>query len=197
MPGGGKGGGGSSTVTVHNDPITVDADSTVEVKGLDNIKLTLAPTPLKTESRQEIVVAQPFKTETKLDTTSKIDTTSSLTSDSKNAMAVDLKPVALDVCLKSATTLPQGQICQPFSFHLGFTWFGMETFGVNFGGETRTVFQDLPKKPMVDWPAQQNVPVGGQHEHHHTPHDAAKTASSSAAGSFTAGGERGLRVRIK
>jgi len=198
MPGGGKGGGGSSTVTVHNDPITVDADSTVEVKGLDNIKLTLAPTPLKTESRQELVVAQPFKTEAKLDTTSKIDTTSSLTSDSKNAMAVDLKPVALDVCLKSATTLPQGEICQPFSLHLGFTWFGMEMFGVNFGGETRMVFQDLPKKPVVEWPAQQNVPAGGQHKHHHHSHaDGSTPAPSGASGSFTGTSQRGLRVRIK
>jgi hypothetical protein len=47
MPGGGKG-GANSTVTVHNGPVTVDADSTVEVKGLNDIKVTLAPTPLKT-----------------------------------------------------------------------------------------------------------------------------------------------------
>jgi len=156
MPGGGKGGGGSSTVNVNNGPISVDADSTVEVKGLDNIKLTLAPTPLKTESRQELVVAQPFKTESKLDTTSKIDTTSDITSDSKNAMSIDLQPVALDVCVKTASSLPQGQICQPFSFHLGFTWFGLETFGHG--------------------PASSGPPDSG---------------------SFPAGRDRGLRVRIK
>jgi hypothetical protein len=188
MPGGGgKGGGGSSsTVNVNNGPISVDADSTVELKGLDNIKLTLAPTPLKTESRQELVVAQPFKTENKLDTTADI------TSDSKNAMSIDLQPVALDVCVKTASTLPQGQISQPFSFHLGFTWFGLEMFGVNFGGESRVVMQDLPKKPSIEWPAQQHGASGSHHTH-------ARPASGGSAGggSAPAGRERGLRVRIK
>jgi hypothetical protein len=186
MPGGGKG-GGDSTVTVNNGPITVDADSTVEVKGLDNIKLTLEPTPLKTESTQTLLVPQPVK----LDTTSKIDTTSDITSDSKNAMSIDLKPVALDVCLNTSSNLPQGQICQPFSFHLGFTWFGMEMFGVNFGGESRIVMQDLPKKPSIDWPAQHNAPAGAHHGHD----DA--TAGARGHGAFPGASDRGLRVKIK
>jgi len=176
MPGGGKG-GGSSTVTVNNGPVTVDADSTVEIKGLDDIKLTLQPTPLKTESKQELVLPQPFKTE------SKLDTTSDVTSDSKSAMAIDLKPVALDVCLNTSSKLPQGQICQPFSFHVGLTLFGMEYFGVNFGGESRIVMQDLPKKPAVDWPAQQNAPA--------PPHTPMRDHSVLGAS------DRGLRVRIK
>jgi len=196
MPGGGKGGGSSSTVTVHNGPVTVDADSTVEVKGLDNIKLTLQPTPLKSESRQELILPQPFKTESK--TESKIDTTSGITSDSKNAMSIDLKPVALDVCLKTSSELPHGQVCQPFSFHLGVTWFGMETFGLNFGGESRIVMQDLPKKPAIDWPAQQNA--AAPHDHHrsppHDPYGGAKAAPSSGGGP-SGGQNRGLRVRIK
>jgi hypothetical protein len=176
MPGGGKG-GSSSTVTVNNGPVTVDADSTVEIKGLDDIKLTLQPTPLKTESKQELVLPQPFKTE------SKLDTTSDVTSDSKSAMAIDLKPVALDVCLNTSSKLPQGQICQPFSFHVGLTLFGMEYFGVNFGGESRIVMQDLPKKPAVDWPAQQNAPA--------PPHTPMRDHSVPGAS------DRGLRVRIK
>ena len=72
-------------------------------------------------------------------------------------MSVDLKPVALDVCLNSSSKLPQGEIHQPFSYHLGLTWMGMEFFGVNFGGDSRTVMQDLPKKPSIEWPAQQNA----------------------------------------
>jgi hypothetical protein len=191
MPGGGKGGGGSSTVNVHNDPVTVDADSTVEVKGLDNIKLTLQPTPLKTESKQELILPQPFKTESKNDTTSKIDTTSGITSDSRNAMSIDLKPVALDVCLNTSSKLPQGQICQPFSFHLGLTWFGMETFGLTFGGESRIVMQDLPKRPAVDWPAQQNATAEYSRPHH----TADSTSPSRGANEPSSGG--GLRVRIK
>jgi hypothetical protein len=181
MPGGGKG-GSSSTVTVNNGPVTVDADSTVEIKGLDDIKLTLAPTPLKTESKQELILPQPFKTE------SKLDTKSDVTSDSKSAMVVDLKPIALDVCLNTSSKLPQGEICQPFSYHVGLTLFGMEYFGMNFGGESRVVMRDLPKKPAVDWPAQQNVAPQSPH--------AGSTAAAPGHGG-PAAGERGLRVRIK
>src|SRR5215203_4725745 len=103
MPGGGKGGGASSTVTVHNGPIAVDSDSTVEVVGLNDIKVTarLEPTPLKTESKQELILPQPLKSETRLDTKSE--------SDSRNALSVDLKPVAMDLCLNTSSSLPKGQ----------------------------------------------------------------------------------------
>ncbi len=171
MPGGGKGGGSStSTVTVNNGPISVDADSTVDIVGLDDIKVTarLEPTPLKTESLQ------------KVDGT--LQTKSDLTSDSKNAVSVDLKPVALDVCL--ASKLPHGEIDQPFSWHVGLTWFGLEVFGVSFGGESRVVLKDFPRKPAVEWPAQQNAapPPGPEPR----PDD-----------SFPPARERGLRIRIK
>ena len=176
MPGGGKG-GASSTVTVNNGPVTVDADSTVEIVGLNDIKVTarLEPTPLKTESKQEFILPQPLKSETRFDTKSE--------SDSRNALSVDLKPVAMDVCLNTSSSLPKGQICQPFNFHVGMTWFGMEFFGLNFGGETRTVLQDLPKKPAIDWPAQQNATPTGE------PNTARGTSGVSAS-------SRGVRVRI-
>ena len=133
--------------------------------------------PLKTESKQELILPQPLKTETKLDTKSDI------TSDSKNAIAVDLKPVAMDVCLNTSTQLPHGQISNPFSLHLGLTWMGVEFFGLNLGGESRTILQDLPKKPSIDWPAQQNAGPSGGHGHHHDTPPAAR--------------DHGLRVRIK
>jgi hypothetical protein len=64
------------------------------------------------------------------------------------------------------------------------TFFGIEFFGLNFGGESRTVMQDLPKKPAVAWPAQQN---------------AAAPASPGRHPDTASGGDRGggLRVRIK
>ncbi len=182
MPGGGGKGGASSTVNVTNGPITVDSDSTVEVVGLDkiNVTATLQPSPLKTESRQELVLPQPLKTE------SALDTKSNITSDSTSALSVDLKPVALDVCLNTSSTLPHGQIHQPFNYHVGLTWFGIEFFGVNFGGDSRIILEDLPKKPAIDWPAQQNAPT-------HTP------VASPAPASHTSppAGSPGLRVRIK
>jgi hypothetical protein len=73
----------------------------------------------------------------------------------------------------------------------------METFGLNFGGESRIVMQDLPKKPAIDWPAQQNAAA---HDHHHYSHDdshrGAKPSPSSGGGP-SGGQDRGLRVRIK
>ena len=68
---GGK--GASSTVTVHNGPVTVDADSTVEVLGLNAIKLTLA---LYTETQSfgtpapvELIVPIPVLARTNVITT--------------------------------------------------------------------------------------------------------------------------------
>lgn len=189
MPGGGGKGGGSSssTVTVNNGPISVDSDSTVEIAGLDDIKVTaVVPQPIRTESRQELIVPQPVRTESKnesqnnsrLDTKSEVDLDVDV--DSTSALAIDLKPVALDVCMTSSTKLPQGRICQPFNVHFGLTWFGMEVFGFNFAGESRMVLEDLPKRPAVDWPAQQNAAPPVQR------HDEVPAAQS-----------RGLRVRIK
>ena len=193
MPGGGKG-GASSTVTVHNGPVTVDSDSTVEVIGLNDIKVTakLEPTPLKTESKQELILPQPLKSETRLDTKSE--------SDSRNALSVDLKPVVMDLCLNTSSALPQGQICQPFNFHLGLTWFGMEFFGLNFGGESRTVLQDLPKRASVEWPAQQNAAPAGSQPDPAGPASrgpAYTSAGPASRGPAYTSGSGGLRVRIK
>jgi hypothetical protein len=174
---GGKGGGSSSTVHVHNGPVTVDSDSTVSVVGLDKIGVTAKIEPIKTESKQELVLPQPLKTE------SKLETTSGLTSDAKNAISVDLKPVAVDLCLNTSSKLPHGQIHQPFSYHVGWTLFGIEMFGVNYGGESKVILQDLPKKPVVDWPAQQNAPASGNPPH-------GEGASPAIHG-------KGLRVRVK
>ena len=171
---GGKGGGGStSTVNVNSGPVHVDSDSTVDVVGLDNISVTAKLEPVKIESKQELVLPQPLKTDSRLE------------SDSKNAIAVDLKPVALDVCLNSSTKLPQGEINQPFSYHVGWTLFGVEMLGVNFGGESRVILKELPKKPAMDWPAQQNAegPASGARPH-------PEGASQALEG-------RGLRVRVK
>ena len=96
MPGGGGKGGGStsSTVTVNNGPI--DVDSTVELRGLDDIGLTAKIDPI--ELKEELRIPEPIVT--KSDSTSKSDLTtkSDVTSDSRNALSVDLRPVVLDVC---------------------------------------------------------------------------------------------------
>ena len=181
MPGGGKG-GSSSTVNVTNGPITVDSDSTVAVNGLDKIGLTAKIEPLAIETT--IKIPDPIVTKSSSDSKSDITTKSDVASDSKNAIAVDLKPVVLDVCSTTSTKLPQGEIVQPFHLHFGVTMFGMEMLGFNLAGEQRTVMKKLPRKPAVEWPAQRNA---------HTPPRAPDVAPASA----TAGRAGGLRIRIK
>ena len=181
MPGGGKG-GSSSTVNVTNGPITVDSDSTVAVNGLDKIGLTAKIEPLAIETT--IKIPDPIVTKSSSDSKSDITTKSDVASDSKNAIAVDLKPVVLDVCSTTSAKLPQGEIVQPFHLHFGVTMFGMEMLGFNLAGEQRTVMKKLPRKPAVEWPAQRNA---------HTPPRAPDVAPASA----TAGRAGGLRIRIK
>ncbi len=187
MPGGGKG-GSSSTVTVNNGPITVDSDSTVAVNGLDNIGLTAKIEPLAIESTikvpDPIVTRSSSDSKSEITTKSDINTKSDIASDSRNAIAVDLKPVVLDVCSTTSTKLPQGEIIQPFHLHFGVTMFGMEMLGFNLAGEQRTVLKKLPKKPAVEWPAQRNA---------HAPPSAADITPTPA----TAGRAGGLRIRIK
>ena len=184
MPGGGgKGGGSSSTVNVTNGPITVDSESTVDVKGLDKIGLTAKIEPLAIE--QTIKIPDPIVTKSSSDSKSDITTKSDIASDSRNAIAVDLKPVVLDVCSTSSTKLPQGEIIQPFHLHFGVTMFGMEMLGFNLAGEQRTVMKKLPKKPAVDWPAQQNAPA--------PPSGGGGVAPAAAS----AGRSGGIRIRIK
>ena len=176
MPGGGGKGGGSSssTVTVNNGPITVDSDSTVDIVGLDDISADVSADldikPIRTDSRQEFVLPQPLKSESRAE----------VDSNNRSDLSVDLKPIALDICTTNSTRLPHGQISQPFNLHFGLTWFGLEVLGFNFGGESRTISEDLPKKPAVDWPAQQN-----------------SKPQPSYPDSANGAKENGLRIKIK
>jgi len=133
---------------------------------LDKIGVHAHIDPLTIDAKQTFTIPEPIETK------------------SENSISVDLKPIVLDLCSTNGIKLPQGEISQPFHLHFGLTWFGMEVFGYTLGGETRTVLQDLPKKPAVDWPAQQNAPprVIDAEPGHERP---------------GAAGGRGLRVRIK
>ena len=198
MPGGGKGGSSSSTVTVNNGPISVDSDSTVDINGLDNIGLKIDPIAITETLR----TPDPLVTKSNVDSTStsksdaNVTTKSDVTSDSKNALSVDLKPVVLDVCSTTTTNLPHGEVIQPFNYHVGVTWFGTEIFGFNFGGESKMIMRDLPKHPAVDWPAQQNASHEHHHHHAHEQHHHAPQRDASTVERNQRRGE-GLRIRIK
>jgi hypothetical protein len=175
MGGGGKGGGGggggtTSTINVNNSGTTnVDSDSTIEIKGLDNIKTTTElklPQPFKTESRQELAITQP------------------IVSDAKSALALDIRPVTVDLCLNLNTgPTPPTCIRQPYHNHFGFTLFGMEVFGLNFSGESQVIVQDLPKQPQVAWGGEDSAP-----RPHPRPDPAVVAAPREA--------RSGLRIRV-
>jgi hypothetical protein len=192
MPGGGKGASSSSTVTVNNGPISVDSDSTVDINGLDNIGLKIDPISVTETLR----TPDPLVTKSDANSNANVTTKSDVTSDSKNALSVDLKPVVLDVCSTTTTNLPHGEVIQPFNYHVGITWLGTEVFGFNFGGESKTIMRDLPKHPAVDWAAQQNA---GRPEHHHS-HDHAHEHQHQRDEVSVEPSQRrgeGLRIRIK
>ncbi|HEY4133416.1 MAG TPA: hypothetical protein VGM50_22545 [Gemmatimonadaceae bacterium] len=199
MPGGGKGGSSSSTVTVNNGPISVDSDSTVDINGLDNIGLKIDPISVtETLRTPDPLVSKSDVNSTSVSTsTSNVATKSDIASDSKNALSVDLKPVVLDVCSTTTTNLPHGEVIQPFNYHIGITWFGSEILGFNFGGESKTIMRDLPKRPAVDWPAQQNA-AGHEHHHHHPQqheHEHEHRDEMSVEPNQRRG--EGLRIRLK
>lgn len=148
MPGGGKG-GGTSTVNVNNSGTTqVVADSAIEIKGLDNIKsdstsrmILDIPNPIRTDgtSRTELAITRPIQSE------------------NTSQISLDLKPVAVDLCLNVNMNLPSKCIRQPYQQHFGITLFGMEIFGFNMSGESRIVIEDLPNKPQIAWGGEQTV----------------------------------------
>src|SRR5579859_896140 len=190
MGGGGKGGGGGGggiiTINVNNSGTTnVDSDSTVEIKGLDNIKTAIdlkLPQPFKTDTTVDLKLPQPFKTESRqeLAITQPIVTDSN----SKSAMSLDIRPMTVDLCV-NITLGPPPPMCirQPYHNHFGFTLFGQEVFGFNISGESQIIIQDLPKPPQVAW--------GGE--------ERAERPAATAVNRAAAGGQEarsGLRIRV-
>ena len=191
MGGGGKGGGGgggaTSTINVNNSGTTnVDSDSTVEIKGLDNIKATAdikLPQPFKTDTTIDLKLPQPFKTESKQELDMAI--TRPIETDSKSAMSLDIRPMTVDLCLKvSLGPIPPTCIRQPYHTHFGLTLYGQELFGFNYSGESQVIVQDLPKQPQVAW--------GGE-DRAERPH---QTVMSDQSISGQKEPRSGLRIRV-
>jgi len=171
MGGGGKGGGGgggaTSTIDVKNSGTTnVDADSTVEIKGLDNMKVAAdikLPQPFKTDTTLDLKLPQPFKTESKQELDMAI--TRPIDVDTKSALALDIRPMTVDLCVNvGLNPLPPTCIRQPYHNHFAFTLFGQELFGFSTSGESQVILQDLPKQPQVAWGGEEMA----ERPHHQT-----------------------------
>src|SRR5215208_89210 len=150
----------------------------IEVKPLSQTSnQTLDLKPVNVDSRQELVVTDPIRT----------DATSTL----------DLRPIALDVCMRTGQApLPPTHVCEPYNHRLAFTLLGVEVFGVVLSGESQTIVEDRPGRPMVAWgdvtPAPPTVHIGLP-EHRSPP---AKPHAHHDHGRHRPGGGSGLRIRL-
>jgi len=165
---------------------SVTSNTTLDIKGLDNIKetLTLAGATTITENLNlggQTTVNENIKVDP-LSITQKMTDTIELKPVTFNenvdlqpvSLSADLKPVALDSCqtLKIAP-LPDTHVCQPYQHHVAYTLFGLEFFGVTYDGESKQIVTS-PRRPQVI----QSPPP----EQHHRPHK-------------EIGSNRGIRVR--
>jgi len=145
MPGGGKGGGGNSTIDVNNSGTTnVVADSTMTIAGLNNINttsknttgLTLSiPDPIKTDSdaRQSVTIRIPDPVRT------------------INENFVDIKPLVADLCFTVTNRTPPTCVRQPYHHRFGIEMYGQEVMAFTFRGESQTLIDDLTHGPQVAW----------------------------------------------
>ena len=68
----------------------------------------------------------------------------------KTESEIDLKPVALDQCLRiKLDPLPATCVRQPYRQHIGFSWLGVEFFGIDVQGEAKSYIESAEKKPHV------------------------------------------------
>lgn len=137
----------SAEVTVTNknsfelvQPFKVDtaaattntSSETLEIKPLSQTSNeTLELKPVRVDGRQELAY-DPIRT----------DANSTL----------DLKPIAVDVCMRTGQApLPPAHICEPYRHRVAFSLMGVEIFGVAFSGDSQTIVEDRPGRPMVVW----------------------------------------------
>ena len=147
----------TNTQIVDVKPVTQTTNNTqtLDVKPLaQTVGQTLELKPVNVDSRQELAVTEPIRT----------DANSTL----------DLKPLVIDVCSRTGqASLPPTHVCQPYQHRIGFTVMGMELFGVTWSGESQTIVADRPGGPSVVWGAVEAPPKRMTIDlpHGHAPHE--------------------------
>ena len=136
---------------VHGD---VTADVTSTLAGLDNMKLTLAggetttlagglTTTLAGENTvhsDATITLQPVATSSTLTSTSSVDTTSS----------VDLKPVAVDTCVRLELAPPPAtEVSTPYEQQWCWSVLGLELFAITVRGSTSTHIRPEHHGPVM------------------------------------------------
>src|SRR4051812_12270232 len=141
MPGGGKGCGGINIPSDYKLALSgsIDAD-------LDNIHIREIA-PINSTLELKPIEIKPLTTTSTLNAT----TVSQLEIKPLNVTAdttsqLDIKPMAVDSCM-TIKLAPLPPICgeHQHSQHIGFTFLGIELWGMNFSGTSRTSVRSPPK----------------------------------------------------
>ena len=150
----------------------------ITINGLDDINVDFelsVPDPIVTQATANInsnngltlTIPEPIRltTDSNLMSNSNITSDSQIRANTQSGIALDVRPLTLDVCMKMEFgKLPPTCIRQPYQHHFGITLFGVEMIGFNFVGESRTVIEDVHPAPHVAWGGEQAV--HHSHEHH-------------------------------
>lgn len=133
--------------------ITSDSDITANINSQSTINSDSNITVDTGNIRTELVLPQPFRTE------SEFAITEPIVMQNTSDIGLDIRPLVMDFCLKfEFGKLPATCIRQPYQHHFGITLFGLEILGFNFVGESRIQIDEVQKKPQIAW--------GGEAEHH-------------------------------
>ena len=185
MPGGGKGGGVSIpdhyNITVGGGPQPLAVDAHIDpLTTTSNIAIT-QPVVTQATSNSDSKASLDLKVEpldVKLEPVDVKIEPLQVTTDS----TIDLKPVAVDSCQTiKLGPLPPIHMRQPYSLHFGFTYMGMELFGVNVSSHSETFLNSPPKHPGHE--PHRHEQHGCGEPHHHDQPEPPKRG--------------GLRVRLK
>ncbi len=147
-------GGKDVEVNLENIKVDVNSDSSITSDSTINANVNSNST-INSDSnitvdtgniRTELVLPQPFRTESNFAITEPIEMRN--TSD----IGLDIRPLVMDFCFKfELGKLPAACIRQPYQHHFGITLFGLEILGFNFAGESRIQIDEVQKKPQVAW----------------------------------------------
>jgi hypothetical protein len=130
----------------------VTADVTSTLTGLDDMKLTLAGGTTNTNNGENTIHSDATITLAPVTTTSTVTTTSSIdsSSDVTSSSTLDLKPVAVDTCVRLELGPPPAtEVCTPYEQTWGWSVLGLELFALTVRGSSTTHIRPEHHGPVV------------------------------------------------
>lgn len=142
-------------ITVNNQGTTV-----MRIEGLDDIDVTMrTPDTMKTDMKSDSKMAltvNPLSVTTNGRT--ELAITEPIVTNMTNDMRIDVKPMVVDACITlKIADLPRQRIRRPYDRRIKLSLFGTELVELRMCGESETLIEDLPVKPMLSWGSQSSA----------------------------------------